>query len=259
VGIVGFALRGYTMSSPAFVRYVSPMSAGLAVFVLCETLRGADASLRSEIAPAPARRARVVVALVAAVALTAIGFSARGVKYITIPGGFSLVDQAARNELLPPPAYEVTTPALRSAYRRALARVDPAVTIAAVDRPYLIDFRRYDVPSMDLPGFTSPDGTFPFFSGPETKIARLRRAGYDTLLATVPANEVALNPYFLRITKRVGYTPYARPAAYYLDWADDIAAIAKDAPDAVRQFGPLYVIDLGRAQHDLERTRQTPK
>jgi hypothetical protein len=249
-GIVGFALLGYTMSSPAFVRYVSPMSQGLAVFVLCETIRGADARSRAGVARAPGRGIQIA-AVASASCIAAIGFSALGVKYLTVPGGVSLIDQAVRDELLPGSGYEVTTPALLSAYRRALARVDPEQTIAAVDRPYLIDYRRYDIPNMDLPGFTAPGGKFPFFTGPAAKVARLRRAGYHTLLATVPDNEIALNPYFLRITRRVGYTPYSTPARYYLDWADDIAAIWEEAPDAVRQFGPLLVIDLDQAQREL--------
>lgn len=249
-GIVGFALVGYTMSSPAFVRYVSPMSQGLAVFVLCETIRGADARWR-DTARVPGRGIQIA-AVASAACLAVIGFSALGVKYLTVPGGVTLVDQAVRDDLQPGPGYEVTTPALVSSYRRALARVDPDHTIAAVDRPYLIDYRRYDIPNMDLPGFTAPGGTFPFFTGPGPKVARLRRAGYRTLLATIPDNEVALNPYFLRITKRIGFTPYSTPARYYLDWADDIVAIRKKAPGAVHQFGPLLVIDLDRAQRELD-------
>ncbi len=153
----------------------------------------------------------------------------------------------------PPPALAVTSPTLRAAYRRALAGVDPDRTIAAVDRPYLIDYRRFDIPTMDLPGFTAPGGDFPFFTGPGPKMARLRRAGYDTLIATVPATEIAFNPNFLRLTASSGPKSYARPARYYLDWEDDIAAIAAKAPGAVHRYGPLLVIDLRQAQQELAR------
>jgi hypothetical protein len=132
-----------------------------------------------------------------------------------------------------------------------LAGIDPDRTIAAVDRPYLIDYRRFDIPSMDLPGFTAPGGDFPFFTGPGAKVARLRHGGYDTLLATVPANEIAFNPYVLRQIASAGLKAYSRPARYYLDWEDDIAEIARKAPGAVHRYGTVLVIDLARAQRLL--------
>ena len=53
-------------------------------------------------------------------------------------------------------------------YQRALDHLrDPAHTILAVDRPYLVDYRRFDLPSLDLPGWAAPEGRFPFFQGPD--------------------------------------------------------------------------------------------
>lgn len=251
LGIVLIALQGYSMSRIAFVRYTSPMSAALTVFLVYETIRGADARARADVA---GRLGWAPVLLVtAAICVAAIGYSGLGLslEYVTAPGGANLVDQAVRDELDPPPAFEVTTPTLRSTYRQALARVDPDRTIAAVDRPYLIDYRRFDIPSMDLPGFTAPGGDFPFFTGPGPKVARLRRAGYDTLLATVPANEIALNPYVLRQIASAGLKAYSRPARYYLDWENDVAEIARKAPGAVHRYGTVLVIDLARAQRQL--------
>ncbi len=96
------------------------------------------------------------------------------VEYQTLPAGASLVDHAVRNELQPTKGFlaataDVSTPALRRSYRRALGRVDPDRTIAAVDRPYLIDYRRYDIPSLDLPGFAAPGGDFPFSRDPKRR------------------------------------------------------------------------------------------
>ena len=216
--IVAIALQEHSAGRIAFVRYVSPMSQGLAAFFVIELIRGADALPRRD----PARVAdwvAPVLAVTAAICVAAVGYSglATSLEYPTVPGGASLVDRAIRNELRPTKGFLVptaftTTPALRRAYRRALAGVDPDRTIAAVDRPYLIDYRRFDIPNMDLPGFTAPGGNFPFFTGPGAKVATLRRAGYDTLLATVPGQRRAqpVRPPPNRLARR-GLKAYLLP------------------------------------------------
>jgi hypothetical protein len=158
---------------------------------------------------------------------------------------------AAANDLLPPPSWAVSTRQLERAYDRALARLDGDRAIAAVDRPYLIDYGEHDIPNLDLPGFTAPGATFPFFSGPGPKVARLRDEGFDTLLATVPATEACLNPTVLEHQVRDRVPAYGTVARYYLDWERDIARIAERAPDSVEKFGPLYLIDLHMADRAL--------
>jgi hypothetical protein len=133
--------------------------------------------------------------------------------------------------------------------------VDPERTITAVDRPYLIDYGRYDLPNMDLPGFAAPDAEFPFFRGPVAKIERLRRAGFDTLLATDPGRDAALNPVYLRTIRGLRIPAYSPTTRYYLDWEEDLAEIAGRAPDAVQRYGPLLVIDLPRAARELNGQR----
>ena len=93
-----------------------------------------------------------------ALRLAGLAFSTVGHEGVSFDHGARLVLRAARNELGAPPGHEVAPPALRNDFRRALRGVDPDRTIAAVDRPYLIDYSRYDVPNLDAPGFMTPDG-----------------------------------------------------------------------------------------------------
>lgn len=249
--IVGFAFVEYFAAAGAVIRYLAPASEGLAVFLVCEVVRAADA--RTRVVGSLATRTWLIpaVAVGAAIAVVAVGYSTLTVESPSGFAGWRFVERAAKNQLRPPVGAETSTPELRAAYRQALAGVDADRTIAAVDRPYLIEFDRYDIANMDLPGFTAPGGEFPFFSGPGAKVARLRREGFDTLLATVPDNELCLNPGVLRSQISDQVRSYSSSARYYLDWEDDVAAIAVKAPDAVRQVGPLLVIDLARAQRDL--------
>ena len=250
--MAAIAVQGYGMGRIAYVRYIAPTGQGLALFFAIEAVRGADAW--PERLAARGTRSVAALAALAAVGIAAIGYSGRGmsVEFATAPAGADLIARAITDDLGPKPPVELTTPALRRAYRQALAGVDPDRTIAAVDRPYLIDYRRFDIPDLDLPGFTAPGGKFPFFTGPAAKVARLRQAGYDTLLATVPSRDIALSLFLLRAARAEPRTPpYTHYMSYYLDWEDDLAAIAERAPGATRKFGPLLVIDLDRAQREL--------
>jgi hypothetical protein len=247
------ALRGYTMAEIAFVRYTSPMSQALVVFLFVELLRTADA--RARVADAGARLpGNLAAGLVGAGLVVALAFSGLGLslEYGTAPGGARLVVEALRDDV-PAQArtWVVSRPAIRAAYRRAVASVDADSTISAVDRPYLIDYGEADIPNMDLPGFTAPGGEFPFLTGPVPKLERLRRAGYDTLLVTDPDHDMALRPSYLRSIDALDLPSYSPTTRYYLDWANDILAVVRDAPDAVQRFKGLYVIDLDRAVADL--------
>jgi hypothetical protein len=249
--VIVFAMSESFAPRQAFVRYIAPMSGGLTIFFVCEAIRSADARRRE---PTARHRWAPAITIAAAIGLAAIGFSSLGVslEYEVTPAGATLISRAARNDLLPTlPGLEAEPPAYVPAYERALSRVDPDTTIASVDRPHLIDYRRYDIPSLDFPGFTAPGGEFPFFTGPGPKIERLRRAGYTTLLASVPDTEACFRPAVLRAQRLFRIRNYSYYARYYLDFQDDITAIAAEAPDAVRKFGPLLVIDLDRAQRDL--------
>lgn len=247
---VAFALYTPSLAPGAFIRYVAPMAAGLAVFLLCDLLRGTDGLQMRE----PARASRSIVAVVgvvAGVALAGLAYSTIGNELVPFDKSAQLLVDAANNDLVPTPERITEPPGLRADFRRALRGLDPDRTIAAVDRPYLIDYRRADIKSLDAPGLMTPDGAaFPFFTGPRAKVARLRHYGYDTLVATDPVSDVCLTPVRLEEAAR------RRPAdrrnySRFGDWDHDVQAIAQKAPDAVRRFGPLLVVDLPRAQQAL--------
>ena len=124
--------------------------------------------------------------------------------------------------------------------------------IAAVDRPYLIDYGRHDdIPSLDLPGWAAPGGDFPFFQGAAIKLGVLRRQGYSQLLATVPERHVCMNPDAVRAwAARTGPSGSAI-APFFLDWSDSVAEIVETAPRAVRRVGSLLLIDLEAAERAL--------
>jgi hypothetical protein len=105
---------------------------------------------------------------------------------------------------------------------------------------------------MDLPGWATPTGTFPFFKGPSAKVAYLRKEGFSHLIATVPAADLCLAPNLRRYDERYGKPPDSVYARYFLDWTDDVTKIERRAPDAVTQVGQLLVIDLPRAQAALD-------
>jgi hypothetical protein len=97
----------------------------------------------------------------------------------------------------------------------------------------------------------TPDGTFPFFTGPGPKIAVLRDAGFDVLLATNPDDDVCLNPARVGPPAQ-GQGPSAGIYRRFLDWDRDIQAIEDLVPTAVQRFGTLVRIDLRLAQAGLE-------
>jgi hypothetical protein len=245
-----FALSAPTQPSGTFVRYIAPMSGALALFLICEALRAGDIRKPTE-APDGRRRPTAYLAVIGAIVLGIFAFSVFGFRTSWFPSGYRLVEISARDRYQYPPGQEVSTPELRRAYAGAFRRVDPDRTIVAVDRPYLIDYERFDVPNLDAPGYMTPDGApFSFFAGPGAKVAYLRERGYDTLVATDPAIDVCLNP------SRIARSIQARPAdrrryRLFLDWTEDVQAIAEQAPDSVRRAGSLLVIDLSRAEREL--------
>jgi hypothetical protein len=189
------------------------------------------------------------VAVSAGVVAAAASFSTLGYGWRLLPFGQELLKLAAADDL-----GGSTRPAdnedMRASYREALASVAGERTIAAVDRPYLIDYTRFDIPHLDAPGFMTPDGTFPFFTGPGPKIAVLRDAGFDVLLATSPDEDVCLKPSRVAPPGQ-GRSPSSGVYRRFLDWDQDIEAIEQLAPGAVQRFGSLLRIDLHAAADQL--------
>ena len=173
---VVFAANTPFVPATTFIRYVGPMTGALAVFLLSEMLRGMDARERRVATPA-SRNVALVMVVAAAALLVGIGYSALGFEFAATVSsartnsGALLVIRAAKNQLAPPPGEAVSSPELRVAFRRALRGVEPERTIAAVDRPYLIDYSRYDIQSLDAPGYMTPDGR-----GSRSSAARRQRS-----------------------------------------------------------------------------------
>ena len=113
---------------------------------------------------------------------------------------------------------------LRTAYREALASViGQRGTIMAVE-PAVPSSTTPDstYPTLDAPGFMTPDGTFPFFMGPGPKIAVLREAGFDVLLATNPTAILTSTPARIAAAPAQGQGPSSGIYRRFLDWDQDI-------------------------------------
>jgi hypothetical protein len=227
------------------------MSGGVAIFFVIEAIRGWDAHRTTEDASVT-RRAMPIVVVVAALGLAGVVYVDLGIRHeiAPAPGGLELVRLAVRNDLHSRVRNPLSTPTLRRVYGRAMHGIRPDRTIVAVDRPYLIDYSRYDVQNLDAPGYVAPGGEFPFFSGPGPKIARLRRAGFEKLVATNPESDACLSPKRIQQVLDRRRLPRYR-YRHVLDWDADITTIAREAPTAVTRIGPLLVIDLPRAQRSL--------
>ena len=241
-----FALNTPLLGALVFARYAGPMSEGLAIFLLLELIRSTDV-MAERVGYRPRLGAFPILA--AGVAAAAVSFSTLGLAWNRLPSGQHLVERVAADDLggsNHPPDNEV----LRDSYREALASVVGERAIVAVDRPYLIDYGRFDIPHLDAPGFMTTDGTFPFFTGPGPKIAVLRDAGFDVLLATDPDEDVCIKP-----ARIAGWAQEQGPSSgvyrRFLDWDQDIQAIEELVPAAVQRFGTLIRIDLRRAQAGL--------
>lgn len=230
-----------------FGRYIGPMASSLAVFLVYEAVRVRDAA-----PPGADRRASFTGALATGVALVCAvavftPFAVDTPKLTITPAGLDLLRWSPKR--LPNAVYadEVTPPGSAADMKRAVAHVNPRHTILAVDRPYLVDTGKDDLPNMDLPGWATPTASFPFFHGTAAKVAYLRKQGYTTLIATEPARDVCLAPPFRRYEERHAAPPDSIYARYFLDWSDDVSQLERRAPDAIRRFGDLRVIDLPRA------------
>jgi hypothetical protein len=242
------ALQTPLLGAFPFARYTAPMCEGLAVFLLFETLRGADLAARRGTVRVPAVVARVAGVLLV-IALAALTFSPVGFKGWPLDAGPQFIASALRNEV-PWTADVYDTPATKDAYRDALESVVGYRTISALEQPYLIDYRRFDIPNLDAPGYMTPDGDFPFFTGPGPKLDKLRRAGFDVLLVTDPASERCLTPGRMEVGAESDL-PTSGIYRRFLDWEQDIQAVTQQAPAAVRRFGTVLRIDLHAAEAAL--------
>jgi hypothetical protein len=234
-----------------FGRYVAPMTSSLLVFLFYEALRAADAGATERTSRATVWRLVVIgVTIVCGVAV----FSPMAVDApeLFIESGWRALRWSPPR--LPSIVYAdaITEAGAAKNMQRAVARVDPKHTILAVDRPYLVDYDRYDLPNMDLPGWATPTGTFPFFRGAEAKVAALRKAGFKDLIATIPDDDRCFWPSYRIAQVKSGEPPDSVYARYFVDWTNAVTKIQTAAPSAVTKVGELLVIDLDRASGQLK-------
>jgi hypothetical protein len=123
--------------------------------------------------------------------------------------------------------------------------------IAAVDRPYLLDYDTADVANLDLVGAAAPGGFFPVFGSTLEKVQLLRSKGYDHLLATVPEANDCSSPELLQQIMDANVRPGPLLARYSVAWVESLAEITELAPAAVQREGTLLLIDLEEAESDL--------
>ncbi len=230
----------------SFARYTSPLSIALVLFFAYEAVRGSETAAAGRMPPI----ARPVVLLAAAALI--LGH----VAYLFTPTGTRVMRESiesTRDTLADGGRHArfdelLAARDIRDDYSAALdLAADGGPVIAAVDHPYLIDYGRHDVASLDLPGWAAPGGDFPFFQGTLSKIRALRRQGYSQLLATAPERQACLYPDALRVQAANS----SAIAQYLLDWSDGVAEIVETAPRAVQRVGSLLLIDLAAAEREL--------
>lgn len=251
LGILAFSVTLSIASNQDFGRYIAPLGESIAVFIFYEMLRALDARPARDPANPPASAA---LALGATVLVLLAAFSPLGVRSSgLLPSSWNLLKWNST----PKPGFvrpdETAAPPLERQMRRALKLVDPTRTILAVDRPYVVDYSHFDLPSMDLPGWAAPDGTFPFFTGPLAKIAALQREGFTYLIMTNPSREVCLDPNQLVYQKAHDKPPVSTYAKYYLDWLGDMEFVARNVPGVAKEVGVYRVFDLKKARTALHR------
>jgi hypothetical protein len=233
-----------------FGRYAAPVAESVAVFLFYETLRAFERSSSRAEEPSTDRRGAILVG--SAVLGLLLVFTPIAVqpdeRTPLLPSGFSSLRWGQLPLLGFERADEGTPLGLRRQWDRALKLVDPDHTIVAVDRPYLIDYTRFDFPSMDLPGWAAPNGTFPIFQGPDAKLAALQDQGFTHLIVTDPERERCLLPSFLQYERRWFDPPDSEYARYFLDWVNDITFTKLKIPSASTRVGHLWIIDIDEAR-----------
>lgn len=252
LGILVFSVTLSIASNQDFGRYIAPLGESIAVFIFYEVLRALDASPARD----PATRSPAIAALALGATVLALlaAFSPLGVRSsLLLPSGWN---QFKWNSA-PHPGFvrpdETAAPPLERQMRRALKLVDPKRTILAVDRPYVVDYSKFDLPSLDLPGWAAPDGTFPFFAGPLAKIVALQREGFTYLIMTNPSKDLCLVPNRLIYETTHQKPPVSTYAKYYLNWLGDMEFVARSVPGSYTEVGVYRVFDLKKARAAFHR------
>jgi hypothetical protein len=168
------------------------------------------------------------------------------------PGAGGRVDAAGRG---PENEDVIATSQQRADYRKAQALLADRSAIAAVDRPFLLDLRYSDIPSLDQVGAAAPGGNFPLFGTTSAKVQVLRDNGFDFLLVTAPSQNSCSSPEFLSRVIRTYPRPGPLLARYLLAWQQSVQQIARVAPASLVRVGSIWMIDLADAEAVLRSAR----
>ncbi len=134
---------------------------------------------------------------------------------------------------------------LRPEYAKLNAAIPTgARVISAVDFPALLDFTKFDVTTLDLPGVASSPPGMPFFKGPAAQLTYLQNAGF-TFLAYSSPNGLGLYEaaQWLNTVRSPIY--YSRELALYmLDWLTLPPYLAQEGYTSFT-FGDLTLVQIG--------------
>lgn len=148
-----------------------------------------------------------------------------------------------------------TAPAATYQYTELQAAVpEGEKLIVMVDEPYLLDFGRNDVYSLDLPGALSPPPGIPFFRGPEAFADYFVRTQNARYLAFVdPSSSRFLyrrDIWYARLfDDEAMWRAYA---PYFLDAFDNLEAL-RDTRRVLFEGHGIYVLDLATKASDADR------
>jgi len=135
---------------------------------------------------------------------------------------------------------------LETDYERVNALIPSgARVLSAVDQPAFLAVGRYQVATLDIPGFASPPPHFPVFGDTADQIGYLRRLGYHYVVASSP-DAVGLYDIDQWLTSERDRAYFYRTfAGYMVRWDSTVVALERDPGHRVHVEGPLALIDLG--------------
>ena len=120
--------------------------------------------------------------------------------------------------------------------------------ISATNKPFLWDFARQQIDTLDCPGQASPPPGMPFFAGENAMVRYLRDQGYRYLVITPPDNEGCLYSRKRWMNKRHGNSNLnAQWARYFLDFFGNL--------DRLQEKGAVVWEDIHLKVIDLEAVR----
>ena len=133
-----------------------------------------------------------------------------------------------------------------SEYRQLNAMIPQgARVLAAVDRPALLSFTKYEFATLDVVGAVSPPPQMPYFTGPMAKVDYLRRLGYQYIVADSMSRQGLYNLQIWYDNLTAEVYVYRQWTPYFLDWESTVNYLEKSHRFDVRYAGSLALIRIG--------------